>query len=741
MKRALFILCVALLLPAMLAAQAKPAAQGQRLILEFVDGPDFSVTTADKAVLKINAGIFEGDAIPVGAVIATGPGTSAELRIRPNGSILKLAKSTTFTVTAIGATSKDSNAFALAAGKVRAVAAKGGAYEIRSNTAVCGVRGTDFSFGVEEGAKALLMVAEGLVQFDKLDSAGSILGSLPIAAGQAADAFAGAFEAFAFDAAQFAEQFADLAAFTRLKIEEVPPQALDEEPPAQPASGEAVAPPEEPTGEAQPEAAAAEKEPEKPESPIMKWLREALGMEIGSVTINETTYSKAIIQPNLVFGKVKLGLYLPIIYSSDLFDPSDWYWPAGNNEWDFGYQDFKGGEYLNGAADLARDLALKIKYFEYGRQLVDPFFIKVGNLNDLTLGHGLIMRNYANDTEFPSVRRVGFNVGFDGGGGGFEALTNDLAAPEIIGLRGFVRPVKDFKLAIGLSAAVDIDPAADLPDDVRATTGDPMFIGAGVDLDLPIVTSGLLSLRLFADGAVTVPWATEAAPGIDKGLRYELVWADNKVKNWGAAGGVLGNVLFIDYRLEYRYFTGLFRPAFFDSTYGRMRGQYAVEYAGYLNGSRTYSETPTVMGVYGEGGFKILKDKLGLTLGYMMPWSPDQSFDEVSGNDEFHAKLYIKKGLVPIVDVAGSISYDRRGLAAAIADTSKKFKLFDENTFFGGEVVVPVPKTPNLDLAVIFATAPATADDGSVIYADAADEAAGIPEMRPSISIETRFHF
>ena len=99
MKRLLFGLLIILILPAVAAAQGKSAEPaGQKLILEFVDGPDLSVAAADGSVKKLNAGILEGDAVPVGSTIVTGPGTSAELKLKPNGTIIKLAKSTSFKV-------------------------------------------------------------------------------------------------------------------------------------------------------------------------------------------------------------------------------------------------------------------------------------------------------------------------------------------------------------------------------------------------------------------------------------------------------------------------------------------------------------------------------------------------------------------------------------------------------------------------------------------------------------------
>ena len=50
MKRIIVGLLILFLLPALMAAQGKTAgAAGQKLILEFVDGPDLSVVAADKS--------------------------------------------------------------------------------------------------------------------------------------------------------------------------------------------------------------------------------------------------------------------------------------------------------------------------------------------------------------------------------------------------------------------------------------------------------------------------------------------------------------------------------------------------------------------------------------------------------------------------------------------------------------------------------------------------------------------
>jgi parallel beta-helix repeat protein len=46
------------------------------------------------------------------------------------------------------------------------------------------------------------------------------------------------------------------------------------------------------------------------------------------------------------------------------------------------------------------------------------------------------------------------------------------------------------------------------------------------------------------------------------GFTLEAVWNNGAPHNYGAMAGVLGNISFIDYRLEFRYSDGIFQPAF-----------------------------------------------------------------------------------------------------------------------------------------------------------------------------------
>ncbi|GAB1432665.1 hypothetical protein MASR2M29_12900 [Spirochaetota bacterium] len=737
-----FLILALLMMTGLLTLHAQT---GQSLIIEFVDGNNLDVIYPDSTIYSFSNGmVIEGDSVPVGAIIKTGAGTSAELRLRPNGTVIKLAKLSTFKVEGLASPEKDQNGFSLISGKVRTVAAKGSQYSIYTSNTVAGVRGTDFSMSFEEGKKALLLVKNGSVEFAKRLADGSITESIFVGAGQFADFFKG------FSAAPFGQEILD-EEYGDMDIASQLPESSIESPEQQPKEE-----PEEVIAEQAETAVASEidtadtktQESKASDSQVgnavVEWLKDVVGMEIGSITINGETWAKAVIQPNFKFGKLGLGLYLPIIYSSNLFDPQSWYHPAGNDEWSFGFdKGWNKDNWSSALLDAANDIALKIKYIEYGKQFTDPFYFKFGNLNNFTVGHGLIMRNYANDSDFPSVRQLGVNLGVDAGSWGFEVMTNDLIKSEVFGGRLFIRPIPDFKLALGFSGVADINPASVVNESEQADKfGNPIFIASAIDLDLPIVSSSVLGIRMFADAAVMVPYVRDnfnlnGNTG-ESGLRYDMILTDSGLQNWGASGGFIGNILFVDWRLEYRYFTGAFRPAFFDTSYDRRRASLVKEWAGYLSGEIEAGEAPTVMGVYGEGGTSILKDKLNLSLGYFWPWSNNASLAEQlsAADDYFKAALVVKKGLIPVLDISGAIVYERRGLVKAIKENN--LSLFDENTVFSGELSVPVPGVKNLDIAMLFSTAMARDSEGKIEYMD---DNPNKPKIIPVLTLETRLHF
>jgi len=718
------------ILPALAWSQTAPSAQ-----IAFADD-EYALELTDAAGQSRQA--FIGDELLAGDTLKTGM-SSAEIKLIPNGSIIKVAVNTTFKLENLaagpgGASVSDTNEFSLLGGKIRTVAARtaaGNKYRVRTPTAVCGVRGTDFSLSVVEGVKDAVFVKRGSVEFSRALPDGGFE-SIMVGAGQFADVFGASFGAFAMQAEQLAGEFADL------EFQGLDPEAVAQE--------EAVTEAEEPADEEESEPADATQADTAPapvkspsgagDSKLMSWLGDMLGFEIGSVVINENTYSKAIIQPVFSVGKLRMGLYLPIIYTSNLFDPGTWYRPEGNDEWSFGGGDWT-DDPLTATQDAFRDLALKIRFAEYGEPLIDPFYIKVGNLSNMSIGHGILMRNFANDSDFPAVRRVGINTGLDTGAWGAEAVVNDLGNPEIFG--GRLKMLHIF----GVTAIADINPAADLATQAeRDAIGDPILIGSGVDVDLPLLKFDWLNLRAYADLAAVVPYTRTEFNGISAGLQTDTIYDSDRgtgldaLRNYGFVSGFMGRMILIDWRLEFRHYRGAYRPTFFDASYERNRTQYAQEFAALLLDPAS-TDYYTVNGIYGEAGFSVFKDKIALTAGYMMPWSPDADVDwtEVSRSDYLLARLVLKKGLIPLYDISGSISYERTGVAYALSEGND---LFDAESVFKGELVLPIAGT--VDFAVVLSSAAVRNEDGEVVAVDPAADIF-VPKVEPTITFETRIHF
>jgi len=726
LKNSLFFLifCVVFAMPLMAQdAGGEPAA-----ILVYADD-EFEVEVYDVDSNPVEAYIgmelLEGDSIRTN-------NTTVELQLEPNGSILKLSESTALRVEGFQRDVNSSNDFALLGGKLRAVAARtvknSNNYSVFTQSAVAAVRGTDFIIGSE----GKLVVGEGAVDFIK-SATGE---TLSVTSGMVADILGDTFSALALTAEQLAEEFQSFE-FTALSPAVVPGHSTNEEVAEE---EEEVVEEEEEEETVQADATPLPVVPEETEektvvesssepSALEKFLApigEFLGMEIGSITLDGKTWSKMVFQPEFAIGELQTALYLPFIYETNVFDSNDWYKPAGNDEWSFGTDTKYRGDILAIASDIMGDLFLKIKYVKWGQQR-DPFYLKFGNLNDMTLGHGILMSNFANDADFPAVRKAGLNVGFSTEKLVLEFVADDLARPQVFGTRVGFKPGGGI-FTLGVSAVTDINPdvAVEMDSNGDNPYGEYIFINPAFDFDVSIIENDILSIVLFGDVASMLPLkdGTPQTAYIYNGNGGSFL---NNIQNYGAASGLFGNVLFIDYRLEYRFSKGQFRPGFYNSTYDRLKGLTVAEIDNYLN-LATLPVGEINQGIYGNVSANIM-DMAFLSGGYLWPWEADGSFDP--SQDYFHLKLSIEPGVIPVIGIYGSVSYDRTGLVQSIMDGG--FQLIDGSTVFKGEVVYPF--APTMDIALLVASAVSRDADGNVIYVS------GKPEVYNSFTVETRVSF
>jgi len=133
---------------------------------------------------------------------------------------------------------------------------------------------------------------------------------------------------------------------------------------------------------------------------------------VGATVIDGETYQFFSLRPEFSIGKVGVGLDLSLYFDADgNLREEDW--------------------------DEPEDVIDKIYYVRYGRK-GDPFYARVGSLDNLTLGYGLIMRRYSNAIEWPQVRRIGMDTQVNVGPVGFEAMVNnfrEVSTPGVVGAR------------------------------------------------------------------------------------------------------------------------------------------------------------------------------------------------------------------------------------------------------------------------------------------------------------------
>ena len=109
---------------------------------------------------------------------------------------------------------------------------------------------------------------------------------------------------------------------------------------------------------------------------------------MGSSTIDGEIYNQVSFRPEIPIGKLGIGLDIYLYFNSKGIYKGNW--------------DFKDG------ISSYKTIIDKIYYIRWG-QPGEPLYFRVGALNQISLGNGILVKNYSNTMQYPEIRRIGLD--------------------------------------------------------------------------------------------------------------------------------------------------------------------------------------------------------------------------------------------------------------------------------------------------------------------------------------------
>ena len=195
------------------------------------------------------------------------------------------------------------------------------------------------------------------------------------------------------------------------------------------------------------------------------------------------------------------------------------------------------------------------RLLEYGRPHL-PLHARFGEVGGLVLGHGTIVNGYNNNVvlgDFSPGAQLAANTAY----GGIQTALDDVTAPHLFALRGYVRPWgfgdrESFgqRFSVGVSAASDFGAPAILRECPGCEVGflsepaveerSPVTI-AGLDVDLSLVDDGRWRILPYADLNVGL------GTGGHAGVSVALLATDSLELALRAEGRLFGGAYIPDY--------------------------------------------------------------------------------------------------------------------------------------------------------------------------------------------------
>lgn len=215
------------------------------------------------------------------------------------------------------------------------------------------------------------------------------------------------------------------------------------------------------------------------------------------------------------------------------------------------------------------DVLDKIYYIRYAKK-GDPLYVHLGGFPGVTMGNGLVMRDYSNMQLYPELRNTGLMISGKPHWPlkpSFEIFSSNVKKNQIMSLAARCQPIADSTLKIlkdlevGISMVVDRDQYGNLK--YMVSDADSIDIGS-YDSDPISVWGFAYTLPVVKNEKFTLGQYFELAHIAHNGTGVILPGIFAEIKN-------------LKVNLEYRIYGKKFEPAFFDKYYEEERAFQPVD--------------------------------------------------------------------------------------------------------------------------------------------------------------------
>lgn len=232
--------------------------------------------------------------------------------------------------------------------------------------------------------------------------------------------------------------------------------------------------------------------------------------------------------------------------------------------------------------DEAYDYLRWINYASYGTP-GDDLYARIGGLKHASIGHGVIVSDYSNNSSYDE-RRIGLSGRLNLGPIGGEILTSDLFRRSLVALRPFVMPfrwtpfsdvpiVKDIE--VGATGVFDFDTNATriIPNHLPYARHLKSLTDSTVDSVVILGDSARFATPFTTFGAdiSTLLWRTEKAEGKVYGDYVNFQHFNDGFIVGLRTSFMLSEDLFLDLRGERSFFHNHFLPNYYNGFYERDR--------------------------------------------------------------------------------------------------------------------------------------------------------------------------